>query len=124
MCKFNIPRLFLGLLSAAKDAGEGKCFGDLGVGHGGLTSTRVIVLGLGKGVSASGGFQPGTIGGGTTFQVKLIKVLELECLVDILLVGIVLLFLVLVANLFVLVRGQAGWDVGLTWFDRSYLKLQ
>jgi len=98
------------LFLSSKDAGT-EGLGLLGIGVGCVSGTRIIVLGLGKGVAPAGLLQPVAALRRSALQVKLIKVLELECLLDITLVVRSLLVLILCTDSGVLGLGQASGDV-------------
>lgn len=75
-------------------------------------------------MSLAGCLEPGSSLRCSAFEVKLIKVTELEGLAHVLLVSVILLFLIRRSDLLVLIRGQASRDVRLSGCDGSHLELQ
>lgn len=110
------------LFLVSKDAGT-EGLGLLGIGVGCCSGTRIIVLGLGKGVAPAVLLQPVAALRRSALQVKLIKVLELECLLDITLVVGSLLVLILCTDSGVLGLSQASGDVRLVG-ELTLLQLQ
>lgn len=73
--------------------------------------SRVVVLGLGEGVSTASGLDPGSVRVGSTLLVEFVKALELSGLLDVLFVIGGLLLFFLSADLGVLAGGQAVRNV-------------
>jgi len=101
-------RLSLLLLS---EKAEAESLWGLGIAHWGISSPRVIILGLGKSVAFASGLEPRSTLGSSSLQVEFIKVLEFEGLLDILHVVVLLLSGIFCADLLVLSLGQTSRDV-------------
>lgn len=100
----------MGLLFLSEDAFAESLRG-LGVAHWGVSRSRVIVFGLGKGVSSASRLEPRSTLRSSALQVEFIKVLEFECFLDILRIVLFLLGGVGSTDLLVLGLGQTSRDV-------------